>query len=117
MEFQDDIIIYMCDNATLDYVKKFRLLNKTFKQFISLKFDIIKIVNSINIHYSAKNLETMHTIGLLLHTQNLKQKININKDTLLKYLDSIIDKSLSNYITMYRSVRVITTHSVILNLL
>lgn len=117
MEFPDDIIIYMCNNVTLNYVKNFRLLSKTFKQFINPKFDILKIVNSINIHYSTKNLETMHTIGLLLHTQNLKQKININKDTLLKYLDSIIDKSLSNYITMYRSIRVITTHSVILNLL
>ena len=40
-----------------------------------MKFDIIKIVNCINIHYSAKNLETMHTIGLLLHTQTNSNKI------------------------------------------
>ena len=117
IELMDDIIEYICDFVSIDSSVNLRLVNKTFKQFISIKFDTLKIISFINNHYSINNLELMHTIGLILHTKSLRQKIRIDKEILLKYLNFIPDKKLCHYTTLYRSVKVITTHSVILNLL
>lgn len=117
MEIPDDLLLYMCDITDISYTKYFRLINKSMNNYVSLKYKIYKVVSFIKRHYAPDNLEMMYKTGLIVHTNKLKSKIHLDKNSLLENLNLIKNEHLCTYLTQYfRNIQV-TTHSVILNLL
>lgn len=117
MEIPDEVLLYMCDISDISYTKYFRLINKVMNNHVDIYYKIYKIINLINDHYSTKNLKWMHQTGLIIHTNKLKNKINIDKKLLIKNLNLIKDEHLCTYTNQYFHYIIVTTHSVILNLL
>lgn len=114
MEIPDDLLLYMCDITDISYTKYFRLISKSMKDYVNLKY---KMISFIKTHYSPENLKSMHKTGLIVHTNKLKSKIDIDKNSLLENLSLIKNEYLCTYLSQYFQNIQVTTHSVILNLL
>lgn len=117
MEISDDILLYMCDITDISYTKYFRLINKSMHDHVSLKYKIYKMVSFIRRHFANEHLNMMYRTGLIIHTNKLKSKIHLDKESLLKNLHLIKNEHLCTYLTQYFEYIQVTTHSVILNLL
>lgn len=117
MEIPDDLLFYICDITDISHTKYLRLINKAMNEYVSLKYKIYKMVNFIKRHYSPYNLKMMHKTGLVIHTNKLKNKIHVDKNSLLENLNLIKNEQLCTYVTQYYYNIQLTTHSVILHLL
>lgn len=117
MEFPDDLLFYMCDVTDIPYTRYFRLINKSINDYVSLKYKIYKITIFIKRHFAPEHLKMMHKTGLIIHTNKLKSKIHIDKNSLIQNLNLIKNEHLCTYLTQYLQNIQVTTHSVILNLL
>lgn len=117
MEIPEDALFYMCDITDITYAKYFRLISKSMKDYVNLKYKIYKMISFIKTHYSHENLKSMHKTGLIVHTNKLKSKIDIDKNSLLENLSLIKNEYLCTYLSQYLQNIQITTHSVILNLI
>lgn len=117
MKIPDDLLLYMCDITDISYTKYFRLISKSMKDYVNIKYKIYKMVSFIKTHYSPENLKSMHKTGLIVHTNKLKSKIDIDKNLLIENLSLIKNEYLCTYLSQYLQNIKVTTHSVILNLI
>lgn len=117
MDIPDDLLLYMCDITDISYTKYFRIINKSINDYVSLKYKIYKMVSFIKRHYASDHLQMMHKTGLIVHTNKLRSKIHLDKNSLLENLNLIKNEHLCIYLTRYFHYIQVTTHSIILNLL
>lgn len=117
IEIPNDLLIYMCDITDISYTKYFRLISKFMNEYVNIKYKIYKMTSFIKEHYSNENLKLMHKTGLIIHTNKLKSKIHIDKNSLIENLSLIKNEHLCTYLNQYFQNINVTTHSVILNLL